>query len=424
MRISLIDAENITEMILPNEISGVFFMDYYLQNEGIEKRINIEAEKKEWMIKSNGVINVYKDNMLMNKVPLEPYVPRKIELCGYKKYVTILPTPVMEQFELLKPTKNKITIGSSENNDIIFGTNQLYATIEFVNNQWIIQALGEVYLNHRRVSKHTLNLGDIIFIEGLRIIWMYHFLEVNNPLNLRKINTSSLKMYLLENEDNTKYMKPKEEEYQIDLYKQNEYFFHTPRLLEKIEPVEINIDDPPTSQLPEENPFWVTIGSGLTMGASALMSAFMVGNNIINGRSWISVIPSLVMCLSLIIGSIIMPRLVNNYQKKKMIRREELRQTKYKEYIAQKEKEIQLILNKHTQILRYENPSIEECTLLVKNNNRRLWGREIQDSDFLTVRLGMGDIPSQIKINTMEEKFTLEQDALKTMVTQVVKHSK
>ena len=108
MRISLIDAENITEMILPNEISGVFFMDYYLQNEGIEKRINIEAEKKEWMIKSNGVINVYKDNMLMNKVPLEPYVPRKIELCGYKKYVTILPTPVMEQFELLKPTKNKI----------------------------------------------------------------------------------------------------------------------------------------------------------------------------------------------------------------------------------------------------------------------------------------------------------------------------
>ena len=93
-----------------------------------------------------------------------------------------------------------------------------------MNNQWIIQALGEVYLNHRRVSKHTLNLGDIIFIEGLRIIWMYHFLEVNNPLNLRKINTSSLKMYLLENEDNTKYMKPKEEEYQIDLYKQNEYF--------------------------------------------------------------------------------------------------------------------------------------------------------------------------------------------------------
>lgn len=425
MRVSLIDSEKITEMILPNEISGVFFMKYYLKNEDVEKLINIEAENNEWVIKSNGSVNVYKDKILMNKLSLTPYVKRRIELCGYKKYIELIPAPVKEEYESFEPKKQTITIGSSENNDIIFGSeNKLYATIKLENNVWNIESFEGVYLNKQKVLKKELNIGDIIFINGLRIIWMHSFFKINNPLGMRKINPNTIAPYTLINEDNTKYTPIPEEDYRMELYRSNEYFFHTPRLIENIEAQEITIDDPPTSQLPEENPAWITIGSGLTMGASAIMSGFMVANNVIAGRGWLSIMPSLIMCLALVIGSLIMPKFVNRYQKNKAIKREEYRQKKYKDYLASKEKEIQLTLAKHTQILKANNPTIEECLLLINNNNRRLWSREIKDNDFLNLRVGTGNIPSSVNVLASTEKFTLDNDSLKESVYQIVAQSK
>lgn len=425
MRVSLIDEERIVSMDLPKEISGIFFMSYYFKKKTVEKRISIESENGKWIIRGNGNINVYKDNILMNKLSLLPYVTRHIELCGYQKFIELILTPIEERFQSFRMKQDQIRISDNANSDIVYPYLQKSnIVIQSSHSGWKLKADGKVFLNNRRVQEEVLKIGDIIFVNGLKIIWMNQFFQINNPLGLCKINSGTLEAYEKPQEDISNYRAILEEDFVTDLYREEEYFFHTPRLIENIEEVKINIDDPPSPTNIDDNPFWVTIGSGLTMGASAIMSGFAVANNFISGRNWFTIIPSMIMCLSMLVGSLILPRMVRRYQKKKAIHREEYRQKKYKEYIALKEKEIQMALNKQSQILKSNAPTIEECIILVRHNNRRIWSREIGDHDFLSVRLGSGSVPAKVTINASEEKFTLDEDHLVQNIYQLKEYSK
>ena len=65
-----------------------------------------------------------------------------------------------------------------------------------VGEDWIISCVNDeaykVYVNNSRVTIKRMKIGDIIFIAGLKIVWMGHFICVNNPRNILKITGMDL----------------------------------------------------------------------------------------------------------------------------------------------------------------------------------------------------------------------------------------
>lgn len=433
MRVFILDKEKITKFNLPTKISGVFAVDYLPVNSKIKRTVSIEAFNGQWIIKSNGVVNVLNGNILVQSAVLEEYCYHSIQIKDRNDVIGIYCVPSIEtNYERLSLTKNQLVIGSGNDVSIGYSHNLVLpkhvAIAQVEDNSWYIQAAQDdyhfAYLNGERIVKNRLKVGDVIFVYGLKIIWMGKFIQVNHPPGQLFINNFNLVSYVEDNiEDNTQITPVSEEEIAIDLYNEHDYFFHTPRLKQSLIKENIKIDPPPKSELQEELPFLLTLGSTITMLSTSMMTGYTAIYGLVSGEKMLTdVLPSLIMCGSLLIGSLLMPRLIAIYQKRRRKKREKYRQDKYTKYVKDKENEINLRLVDQAQILRNNNMSINECySLVFAKGTANIWNREIRDDDFLTIKVGMGNCPAKLEIEAPEEHFSLDDDNLEKLVIDVVK---
>lgn len=433
MKIFILDKFKITKFNLPEKIEDSFLIPYRGYNNTNENLITVEAIDNNWQLKSNGNVNIMDGTTMLDKAVLENYSYYSLKILGQNEIVTLfaLPSKNEEAYKLEFKNLKSITIGSSPSTNISYRnklTAEVHAEIKFVNNDWYIAGSSDdayrTYINGERILTAKLNIGDVIFINGLRIIWMKSFIKINNPRQC--VSVTGLVAY--ENSklvDNTKYTQASDEESSVDLYKDEEYFYHMPRLVPTIDQVEIEIDAPPAGNNEEELPILLTIGSSITMAASSLMMGFTVFSSVSSGqRTWIQALPQIITLVAMMFGSLIMPRITAAYQKKRKKKREKERQTKYKSYLEKIDNKIQGALKQESQILKENNLSVKECYDVILKKNRHFWSREIVDDDFLQVRLGIGNIKSFVSVKAPQEHFTLDTDNLQEMVYEVAKNSK
>ena len=117
--------------------------------------------------------------------------------------------------------------------------------------------------------------------------------------------------------------------------------------------------------------------------------------------------------------------LERKYDKKNRQKYEQKRQEKYREYLTSKRESLNNIKKEQEKIL-YENYlSCEECEKLILNNSPRLWERKIEEQDFLSIRLGVGQILLKIKMSYPQEKFKMEDDdELQEIFNSIVENSR
>ena len=433
MKIFILDKFKITKFNLPEKIEDSFLIPYKGYNNKNETAVTVEACDDKWKLKSNGTVNILDGTNIVEEVTLEDYNYYTLKILGQEEYATLfaLPSKEEETYKLDLKNLTSITIGSSPNCKISYRNNlttDVHAEIKFINNEWYIAGsaddLYRTYINEERILTAKLNVGDVIFVNGLKIIWMKSFVKINNPKQC--VAVSGVSAYEeLDVADNTKYTPVSDEDSNVDLYNEEDYFYHLPRIRSVLEHEEVSIDPPPGSALEEELPFILTLGSSFTMTATSLMSAYSVVMNVTSGKyTLVAAIPQVVTCVAMIVGSLIFPKITAAYQKNKRKKKEQKRQTKYKEYLNKKKEEINYILKKQTQILRENNPTIQQCLNYVNSKNRMLWCREITHDDFGKVRLGLGDTPAMLSIEAPQEKFTLDEDNLFEMVYEIVNNSK
>ena len=421
MKIYLVDNTKITKFVLPSKSDDFFSYTYTIPGTSNTCLITFEKVNDKWMLKSNGVVNVCRDGYSIDSVEIVYYEIYKLKILGNNDFVNLWIFPIDEQvYKLDISPLNEVNIGSNQNCKICYYGNEvapIHCVIKKDANGWLLNAIEDpnysVYVNGHRVFKKRIKTGDIIFINGFKLVWMNRFIIINNPNNL--INVIGIQPYIEPTVmDNTNFDLVNEEDKSVDLYKESDYFYHTPRIQEIVEETEIEIEAPPQSEVKEELPWLLSIGSSVTMAASSLMMGWNVGSGLISGnRTILDVLPQIVMCLAMIFGSLIMPRVISSYQKKLAKAKEEKRITKFNAYLDEKEKNIQLILKKQAQIMRDNSLSAANCkAIALSSNNRNFWSREITDEDFLSIRLGIGCIDAPIRINAPKERFTLEEDGL------------
>lgn len=427
MKIYLADNKKLKKYILPSKIEESFLINY--KNNNVNNTITIDGETGKWKLKSNGNVNIINGTFVLDEVELTDYSVNFLKMVGQENIIILFSMPTLDvnSYKLNIKDVNTVKIGKSEANQICFKhalMSDFHAEISIENGTFSLNVLDiktGAYVNNVRVQKTKLNYGDIIFINGLTIIIMKEFIMITNPRNM--VSVRGLNAYMEANTNNNTYTPLTEEQKYVQLYDENDYFFHTPRIREKLELKTITIDAPPNNQNREELPFLLTIGTSLTMMASSFYMIFNVYSNVSAGKPIKNYIPQIVMCVAMIFGSLIMPRVTTAYNKRKRKQREKLRQTKYKAYLSQKEGEINAILKKQEMILNDNILNTQKCYDVVMKKNQNFWNREITDNDFLNVRLGNGNVPAHLKIEAPEEHFTLDPDNLFDSVYQVVNNS-
>lgn len=427
MLIYLIQKKEITSLRLPSVVQGNYWLSYKSDFGEDVNLVNIEANENRWIVKSNVDSMLQIDNAYQSSVALEVYNLYQIKTNNEMMYLFVMPSydTSFGKYDVINSTE--ITIGRANNNTIFYNSNlvaDIHTKISQSNGNWIVSNIDQkfgTYVNKEKTSQKVLIPGDTVFIMGLKIIFMGDFFAINNPNNMLRLNGNAL---AFRQEISHDLIDTKEDPY-LNLYTEDDYFEKSPRFITKFERETVIIDAPPEKIEEEEPPLLLTIGPMMSMGMISVVMAWSSINGVINeGRSMATAVPSLVMAVAMLMTILLWPMLTKRYQKKQKKKKEIFRQEEYKNYLEIKNKEIEVLMNRQRQVLLDNNVTLEECSNIIMTKKRNLWEREIDQDDFLTVRLGIGTIRPDIDIRYPEEHFSLVKDNLKDILEKTISKNK
>ena len=253
-----------------------------------------------------------------------------------------------------------------------------------------------IYLNDKRVSSCELAPGDKIYIMGTTIVYYPTMLIV--PSTTKTQGLSAVHEFDV--------LSPVVVDEQLP-------YVRTPRIIKSPEDGKIVIDAPTAPQKSKDLPFILTAGPSITMSLAMLASVGATISNALNGGGYASLITSGVMAVSMLMGALLWPSLLRKYNKRQEEANEIYRRKRYSEYLTAKEAEIKQKYERNIRVLN-ENlmPSPEILSNFICERNRRLWERVPSDADFLSVRLGIGELDFGIDIQSPNKGFTLEDDPM------------
>lgn len=405
MIVTTISKSQIKSISLPQKVKGQYWLYETIGN--VEERLaSIEAINDTWLLKSTRQVKVLDahNNALKNTVisPLSIYVLEKKD--GTKVFVFTEPITEDRQTFTKYLVKDDIdlTIGRTEQNDICYfnqAVSSQHAVLSYRSGKWILQdtqSTNGTFVNEKRIQKEELAVGDTVFVMGLKIVVGKNVIAFNNPDG--KVHLSDkLKKFV----NQTAEPIDDEDEYVLE---EQEYFYRSPRFKRDIETAVFKIDSPPTSPISEEMPWMLVMGSSLAMGMMSLVT-------LVTAIATFN-ITSMVMGASMLLGTVLLPTITKRYEKKQKLKKEALRQKKYREYLNKISAQISEACQLQEEILNENSATIQECETRIKNTKRNLWERAFGQNDFLKVRVGNGEGVLDADFRYSERKFSIEDDNL------------
>ena len=287
---------------------------------------------------------------------------------------------------------NEVSIGRSSRNDICLKGSLVsshHAVLRKNKDKWVIkdrQSHNGIFVDGNLIAseKAELNNEAIIFIGGFII-------ELRNN-TLRFKNTPGdviLSPIIID------------ETVPIQLPNRKPYpsFYRSPRIRRSATKKEVEVLAPPsTGTRPSVS--WLSVLLPPSMMIIVMLSVATLTKNV----------NTLFYTLPMSSVSVMMAVINYNGQKKKWLQTQELASKKYQEHLTEKEKEIAEYETTYISTLSSINPGILECIAIAKTLDRRLWERTLTDSDFLNVRLGTGQVMSNVDIKIPQEQLTLEEN--------------
>lgn len=189
----------------------------------------------------------------------------------------------------------------------------------------------------------------------------------------------------------------------------NPYFIRSPRIVGTIPHGEIEIEAAPAiGHQPEIN--WLTVFM-MPLGMIGIMALMIlvVMPQFTGGGMIYSPVMLLFSCGMMIVSLTVS---IFNYgsQISKYRKYEQLRKDKYEEYLEKQRSLLEEKTNEQRTILNGIHLTPDQCMGVVTDRKRRLWERMPSDDDFMSIRIGVGEMPFGMKIKTPRIGITLEED--------------
>lgn len=300
--------------------------------------------------------------------------------------------------------KSRVVIGRSSTCDIVIDSQLVSGKhVELLRqgNVWLFRDLSSsngTYLNGYYTENGVLKEGESLSI-GLSQITLSHdelFVQADTKtvVNIDSVPTQQM-VRCVDGPDAT---------YPFT-------FEQSPRLRSDVPRETIEIDPPPSiAGSPSISWLNVLLMPVLSVAVMFLVCYFLVGT-----------MHMLYFSVPMTLVGAIMAIVRYSGEKKKHRAREQLRADKYNDYIASQAKRINGLAEEQRRILTEENPPLSQCCWAVENTDRALWDRRFGDSDFMSLRVGLGEIPCNVTVRVPREAFRLEEDILVTQLSDIAK---
>ena len=414
MKITLYLKDKIIVFKLPKEISGSFSFDVDKEEES--KLINVEARENGWVLYETKDVKVFADNTFVKEVPLISnhfYILQRDQ----KNYLIHASELGKSSFAPYRYQKDlNLTIGFKDA-ALSFACPYLNFSlkISYKNGRLTLEKPENalVYINKHSIfaSSYFLSNGDELEIFGLRLIFLTNLVLIESrcdvTLNSEMAHLQKDKFPPLEKSENL-------EVKDVDLYNPDDYFSKSPRIRRLIETKKIKLSNPPRDADANQLPLILVIGPMFTMG---MVSFIMLLNTVIRitnkettlADSW----PQLVISGSMMISMLLWPLITQLYNKR--MRKKKQRETieKYTAYLEEKKDELRQEKNLQREILMENLIPVSECLQIIKSRGVNFWDKRMDQSDFLTARLGVGNELLDVEIEYPDEDFTVEENELR-----------
>lgn len=415
MIVNLIKSKQMFSLTLPEKIKGRYWLSDFDDNGRHRDLIGIEASDGIWTVKSNKYVTVLDaQNQKTDRSEIRPMSFLSLKCHNSDERIILYAEDVdpsrqtFSKFVMLEP--GCLGIGRADNNNLFF-TNRFvsgnHAQLYFDGNNWSVydlQSTNGTYVNGYRVEKANLCPGDMIYIMGLKIVVGSNYFAVNNPDGLLTLQADNLIGYQAQTVENVE---------RNDELPEEEHFYRSPRFYREVEHSTVKIDPPPQIQKLETVPLALMLGPSLTMGLTSLSTGLLSVSNVIsNGGDISQALPTLLMSVSMLLGTVLWPILTKRYEKKQKAKNELNRQKKYLAYLDEIRDEIKRKCKEQSDILAENLVAPDECISRICEEKANLWERANTHTDFLKLRLGLGNLPLDADVICQEKKFTMEQDNL------------
>ena len=420
MKIYLYHKNKVNTFNLPETISGSYSFD--VDEDEISKLINIEEKEGKWILYSTKDCKVLDGNSYVESTEIEKekfYVITR-NTNNYLIYVTDSNEKGMKAY------------GYNDNMNISIGTDNPTATyncpylnglsIKIVNQNGQIllsHKSGNIYVNKKGiVGNYYIRTGDEVYLCGAKILFLCKMIIVFANENILNINLSSAGLYTcgLVNNEKIQNLEVKDK----PLYNEEDYFTKAPRIRRQIEEKDIELSQPPQSNIQQELPLILTIGPMLTMGVSSSMMMSTAISQVSSGMADLKdAAPSIISASTMMLTTILWPIMTSKYNKRVNKKKEVDVKEKYEKYLAEKKVEIEAERKLQKEIIIENVISVEDCLKNLNNRKYNFWDKRIEQNDFLVARVGIGNELLKVKINNPEKGFSVDESDLKKQVDQM-----
>jgi S-DNA-T family DNA segregation ATPase FtsK/SpoIIIE len=312
-------------------------------------------------------------------------------------------------FAKYRLTPGRVTIGREPSNNICFNLQKLvsssHALLEVTPDRHCTvtdNSQNGTFVNGKRINgSKLLCFGDTVGIFGLKLVYLGDVIAVNRPTldcvmnGLMPYEPPPAAPALLE--------EPAEAFYQ-----------RSPRLVEKLDDEAVEIEAPPSLSRGRRQPLMFTVGPAMTMvipmaaGAMFTMFAARQSGQTAGAFMFMGIVTSVTAAFIGIFWALINVR----YQKRAETEETAKRETLFAEYLERIRADLTQKHADNREILDRLYPCPREYLSFAQGGGLRLWERSVNHQDFLSLRLGVGNLPAPNPIQTPKEKFTMITDAL------------
>lgn len=429
MRLLICDDKKIDYFYLPNEIKEYFSINYYYSENSNCEILPLYADNNIWTIDSNENMQIYYQGKKVELAHMQEYSTYILYFADINKYVNLFIFPDIEKYsEVTIENIQQINISNShdENVNILYNSlinYNLKVVIQNINGAYIIKNLNPsnnaIYINGISAVSAKLNLGDVIFLLGLKIIWMGNYFMINSYEN--QYTLFGLNTIVINKPKSIEYTPVTEVERNSKIFNENQIFSHTPRIQRRIKKQKIKIDVPPAKEEENRMPIIVTLSSSIVMGLTSCFTLLSTINYMAtsNSSNKFHYIIQILIGITMLVSSLVIPLIVNSIERKIGKKKEEKRIDLYTKYLNKKYNDINKNIKEQEEILHESNLTLKEIQKRIYNRSEGLWYREILDDDFLTIRLGIGNMLAEIDIDKVERNFELVEDKLLDMFYEI-----
>lgn len=419
MKLLICGNRKIYSFDLPKKVENFYIINFFYEDSSKEynKVITLKAINNQWTISSDGIIQLKQNGSVINLVSLTENISFEIKYPDLKNYIKVYIAKDIEDYlDYSINSLEIISVGSNSNSNIYIPT--IYNdSVNFIKNGYecyikkIYTNSNDIYLNSFDFGEKKLSIGDVIFVAGIHIIYMGDYLKINEYPELRVNNLT--KIPKVNNGIVTNIVPPTDSEKNVTLFSYDQVFVHSPRLKLELSNEEIKLDTPPNKEVVEKTPAIFTYGSSALMLLTSSTNLVSTMQQYLKGTSdMLTLLPQLITFGAMFITSLFLPFLMEKWQKMIILKKERLRKKKYTQYLNEVSNKLDEIVKNQSNILKSNNTSYNQMISNIKSNSNEIWNREVWDNDFLTITVGIGNIPAKISLEQIPKKFSLENDEL------------